>query len=264
MTLHDSYARFTPYELAFPKLDRLEELIVRIEQEVKAQSVDLSNLNTFFAMEPLDAFVREIQGSNALPKTIYQYITLVFHAVHFHQAGCPIYLLSEDVTRDLVKNHQGGQPTPPESSGYMQLPQHLLWISDADSSAPESIDGIFWVLSSHKTLYSLLIAGLRPDRPGFTIVPVPEAPVSDAGSWVDAVVRNGMDDFSSQLPGSDLDQLHALQTSGEVLKLLARFFAYVSSVQDMSEMVNPRASDQMDPAPSALPYFRVTQNAQRV
>lgn len=261
MTLHDSYARFTPYELAFPTLDRLVELIVRIEEEANNQGVDLSDLNTFLAMGTVDAFVREIQGSNAPPKTVHQYITLVFHAVHFHQAGCPIYLLSENVTRDLVKNHQGGQPTPPESSGYMQLPQHLLWISDVDSSAPESIDGIFWVLSSHETLHSLLIAGLRPERPGFTIVPVPEAPVSDASSWVGAVVRNGMDDFSSQLPGSELDQLHALETSGEVLKLLARFFAYVSSVQDISKMVNPRASDQMDPAPSALPYFRVTQNA---
>ena len=258
MTLHDSYARFTPYELAFPALDRLEELIVRIAEEANNQNLDLSDLNTFLALGAVDTFVREIRESSAPPKTVYQYITLVFHAVHFHQAGCPIYLLSENMTRDLVKKHQGGQPTPPESSGYMQLPQHLFWISDADSSSPESIDGIFWVLSSHETLYSLLIAGLRPERSGFTIVPVPEAPVSDVSSWVEAVIRNGMDDFSSQLPGSELDQLHALETSGEVLKLLARFFAYVSSMQDISEMVNPGTGDQMDPVPSALPYYRIT------
>ena len=52
-----------------------------------------------------------------------------------------------------------------------------------------------------------------------------------------------------------------LETSGEVLKLLARFFAYVSSEQGAVEMVSSRASDQADPVPSALPFFRVTQNA---
>ena len=261
MTLHDSYARFTPYELAFPDQDLLDELIVGIEEEAKNQDADLSDPNTFFAMGRVDAFVREIQGPTALPETLYQYVTLVFHAVHFNQAGYPIYLLSENVTRDLVKNHRGGQPIPPESSGYMQLPQHLLWMSGADSGTPESIDGVFWVLSNRGTLHSLLIAGLRPDRPGFVIVPIPEAPVSEASSWVQAIVRNGMDDFSSQLPGGELDQLHALETSGEVLKLLARFFAYVSSVPGAVEMVSPNTSDQADPIPSTLPFSRVTQNA---
>ncbi|MEC9355345.1 MAG: hypothetical protein VX507_03840 [Gemmatimonadota bacterium] len=261
MTLHDSYARFTPYELAFPNLDHLEELILGVEEEAKNQGLDLSNLNTFFAMGHVDAFVREIQGPDALPETIYQYVTLVFHAVHFNQAGCPIYLLSENVARDLLENHPGGQPTPPQSSGYIQLPQHLLWMSGADSDTPESIDGVFWVLSNRGTLHSLLVAGLRPDRPGFVIVPVPEAPISEASNWVNAVVRNGMDDFSSQLPGGELDQLHALETSGEVLKLLARFFAYVSSMQGAVEKMSPSNKDQADPVPSILPFFRVTQNA---
>jgi len=58
-----------------------------------------------------------------------------------------------------------------------------------------------------------------------------------------------------------LDQLHALETSGEVLKLLARFFAYVSSVPGAVEMVSPNTSDQADPIPSTLPFSRVTQNA---
>jgi hypothetical protein len=261
MTLHDSYARFTPYELAFPNLDRLEELILGVEEEAKNQGVDLSDLNTFFAMGHVDAFVREIQGPDVLPETIYQYVTLVFHAVHFNQAGCPIYLLSENMARDLLENHRGGQPTPLECSGYIQLPQHLLWMSGADSGPPESIDGIFWVLSNRGTLHSLLIAGLRPDRPGFVIVSVPGAPISEASDWVKAVVRDGMDDFSSQLPGGELDQLHALETSGEVLKLLTRFFAYVSAVPGAVEMVSPNTSDQADPVPSALPFFRVTQNA---
>ena len=70
-----------------------------------------------------------------------------------------------------------------------------------------------------------------------------------------------MDDFSSQLPGGELDQLHALETSGEVLKLLARFFAYVSSMQGAVEKMSPSTKDQADPVPSTLPFFRVTHNA---
>ena len=58
MTLHDSYARFTPYELAFPDQDLLDELIVGIEEEAKNQDADLSDPNTFFAMGRVDAFVR--------------------------------------------------------------------------------------------------------------------------------------------------------------------------------------------------------------
>ena len=261
MTLHDSYARFTPYELAFPARDLLDELIVGIEEEAGRRGMDSSDLNAFFTMGRVDAFVREIQGPNALPETVHQYVALVFHAVHFTRAGCPIYLLSERIARHLVEDYWGGQPTPPEPSGYVQLPQHLFWMSSAGSDAPESIDGIFCVLSKRGMLHSLLITGLRPDRPGFATVPVQEAPVSEASSWVDAVVRDGTDDFSSQLPGGELDQLHSVETSGEVLKLLARFFAYISAVPDAIDTHHPSTNERVEPTPSALPFFRVTQDA---
>ena len=76
MTLHDSYARFTPYELAFPARDLLDELIVGIEEEAGRRGMDSSDLNAFFTMERVAAFVREIQGTNALPETVHQYVAL--------------------------------------------------------------------------------------------------------------------------------------------------------------------------------------------
>lgn len=171
--------------------------------------------------------VRELQGPEAPPDVVHRYGALVFHAFHFLEAGCPVFLLTAAVARYLVEAAPAGEPEPPAPSGYLQLPQHLFWSRAAEDGPPESVDGMFWCVSRRGLLHILVVTGMRGERPGFGAVPLPEAPLSDAGAWLQAEVREGGEDYRSSLPGRELDRLYSVETAGELLKLLARFFAYV-------------------------------------
>jgi hypothetical protein len=70
--------------------------------------------------------------------------------------------------------------------------------------------------------------------------------------------RGDGSDFSSSMPGGDIDTLYAFRTAGEVLKLLARFFAYAVSVPLALQGIAPDASDRDGPQPSSLPFTRVS------
>ena len=258
MTLHDAYARFTPYELAFPDSAALEALLIDIDEEAAHRGADPSDPDAFIMMGAVGAFVRDIQGPDAPPETIHQYGALVFHAVHFTRSRCPVYVLGTHAARYLVEGAPEGAPTPPTPSGYLQLPQHLFWTSDLDEGSHESIDGIFWTVSEHERLHALLVTGVRPDRPGFGTVPVPEAPLGEAPSWLDAAVRAHGADFTSALPRGELDGLYSVEAAGEVLKLLARFFAYVAAVPEAVEEHGAATASDDQPPPSTLPFSRVT------
>jgi hypothetical protein len=72
-----------------------------------------------------------------------------------------------------------------------------------------------------------------------------------------ARAREKGDDYLSTLPGAQLDGLYAVETAGELLKLLARFFAYVQAAPSMLERVSPSTGSALGPRPSALPFVRV-------
>jgi hypothetical protein len=46
------------------------------------------------------------------------------------------------------------------------------------------------------------------------------------GHWGDAQMRTNPPDFANVLPGGELQKLHALDTTGEVWKLISRVFWY--------------------------------------
>lgn len=264
MSLHDEYARMTPFEIAFPDEERLLRLVEEVIEEASSRSVDASLPGIFLTLGSVGDFVREIQGPDAPEGATLQYGALVFQAVHFIQEGRPLFLLETSATRRLVEGPMVADPNPPSSSGYLQLPQHLFWMSGTHEEAPESMDGFFWVASASGLLHVLPITGMLPDRPGFRALPLPDAPLSAASQWLDADMRGGTADYASTLPGHDLDGLYSVETAGEVLKLLARFFAYLGSIPAGGEDnratlrgTPPRESPTDGPRPSALPYTRV-------
>jgi hypothetical protein len=156
-----------------------------------------------------------------------------------------------------VEGAVAAEPRPPEPAGYLQLPQHLVWMGGADGAAPESVDGIFWVASKAGALNALPITGVLPDGPGFRALPLPEAPLRDAPAWLDTDVRVDGEDFSSALPGHELDGLYAVETAGEVLKLLARFFAYLWAAPQAREPGAAPGHGSPGPRASKLPYTHV-------
>lgn len=256
MSLHDDYARVTPFEIAFPDRGSLEALSSAVEQEIAERGGKASVPEVFASLSVVDDFVRGLAGRESASGAARYYGVLAFHAVHFVRAGCPLYLLDAAVARDLVETSPAGVPTPPDAAGYLQLPQHLFWIERSTDGTPESMDGVFWTVTEGR-LYVLSITGVRPERPGFGALSLPAAPLADAAEWLSASARETADDFSGMLPGGDLDELYSVETAGELLKLLARFFAYAANRPAALERSSPRGGGAEAPRPSALPYIHV-------
>jgi hypothetical protein len=259
MSLHDQYARLTPFEVAFPDRTVLAALSDRVAHETQGRGTDDTLPEVFMTTAAVSELVRAMRGPDTPPETTYPLASLIYQSVHFLRAGCPLYLLETAAVRKLTEGSPGGSTAePPTNAGYLQLPQHLVWTGDGPSGAgaPESLDGVFWTLSGSGMLNALPIAGMLPDRPGFGALPLPAAPIADARAWLHVDARASGDDFASRLPGGELDELYAVEAAGEILKLLGRFFALVSAEPASREERAPGAAG--GPRPSTLPYTRVS------
>lgn len=261
MSLHDEYARITPFELALRDEDRASELVDAATEEAEGRGVDLEELDGFLTLGAAAAFVGEVAGEDADPSALHRFGPLAYHAVRFVSAGRPLYVLTTHAVRYLVEGTPEGEPAPPTEAGYVQLPQHLVWTRAAED-APESVDGIFWSTTPSGLLHALLATGIRPDRPGLGVVPLPAGPLDDAPGWLEHDARENEGDFTTDLPGAELDALYEIRTAGEVFKLLGRFFAHMDASPDAvgaEERTEPSADG--GPRPSALPFRRVTLGA---
>jgi len=258
MSLHDAYARLTPFEIAFPDPEAIQRLVDEIDEEASSRGVDPSLVGVFLTLGSVDDFVRALQPPGASSSAMAQYGALVFQAVHFARAGRPVYLVDTPTVRRVLEGAPAGEPAPPAPAGYVQLPQHLVWMDGGEAGAPESVDGVFWAVTADGTLHTLPVTGVLPDGPGFRALPLPEAPLADAEVWMNIEMRESGADFSSWLPGHELDGLYGVRTAGEVLKLLARFFAHMVATADVGGVRGPApAPQEPGPRPSALPYTRV-------
>ncbi len=263
MSLHDEYARLTPFELALPRPEAAADFVDAVRAECEESSWASHDLMSFLRLSAADAFVSALAGPEVDAPALHPFGALAFHCFHYAVAECPTYVLSTHVARYLTGGAPGGRPVPPSPAGYLQLPQHLFW-AEGDAGAPESIDGLFWTTSPDEVLRSMLVIGLRPDRAGIGSVLMPDAPLADAAEWLEVEARPEGADFSTSIPGGDIDGLYEIRTAGEVLKLLARFFAYAEGVPEAlvegapAPPTDPRPGT---PRPSRLAYQRVVLSA---
>lgn len=260
MALHDSYARRTPFELAFPDRTRAEALAEDSLEEAGARGVDAHEPQMFATLGSVGAFLSELRGPDAPPEAVHQYAALAFHGVHFVRAGFPLYLVGAAATRRLVAKTPSHEPRPPSPAGYLQLPQHMIWVEGDEREVPESADGMFWTVTPSGLLHVLLVTGVRPDRPGVGVVPLPSAPLADAERWASTEVRGAGEgtDFASSIPGASLDELYGIRSAGEPLKLLARFFALTGAEPDTLVAHDPPSDAGPEgPVPSSFPFKRV-------
>ena len=256
MSLHDDYTRITPFEVAFPDRARLEALAATAAEEASSRGADATVLDEFVGLASVGAYLGELHGKDEPRVALLDYGRLVFQAVRFVAAGCPVFLLEAGAARRLVAAAPAGEPVLLAPAGYVQLPQHLFWTGAGADGAPESLDGMFWTATRAGTLHVLAIAGMRPDRPGFGTLTLPDAPLEHAREWMHASVRESGRDYASSLPGAALDELYGIEAAGELLKLLARFFAYAATTPVALEK-RPPTRAATGPRPSALPYTRV-------
>ena len=106
-------------------------------------------------------------------------------------------------------------------AGYVQLPQHMVWADEAGAARPESVDGFFWAAAPEYAFHAAAVAGMRQGRPGYGVIPAPPQPLNSLSSWTTAPAREGGGEFSTNLPGAQLDGLVGIRTPAELLKLVA-------------------------------------------
>ena len=302
MAIHDAWARRTPYELFLPDDDFARERFAAIRAEAEERRTGTRDPERFVLLMAAGETLQELRGPGDDAERLAQHGHLLFHAFHFHEAGEPLWLLTTPAARYVVEAAGDGgavPPRPPTAAGYLQLPQHLFWLAGggeargggvspgggrghgADAGGPEdagdagsppqSVDGIFWTVDDPDgdgaaEVSVLAVTGVRPDRPGFGVVPVQGAPLADAGSWVSTPMRPDGEDFRSEMPGADIDALYELRTAGELLKLLARAWTLADiEGADLREPPEPGAADDPaaapapgGPPPSGLPWYRIS------
>jgi len=193
---------------------------------------DLSDPERFVLLSEVGATLRLIQGEDDPPELIQQHGVLLFHAYHFWKEGQPFYQLETGVVRYLVETGPGLEewtPSLPGAAGYLQLPQHLFWVPGGEDTPPESLDGFFWSAPDGENVSLLLTMGMRWDRPGLSVVPLPTLPLTAAGEWAAMAVRPDGQDFQSSLPGSELENLYAVEAGAEAVKLAMRVFWYLDT-----------------------------------
>ena len=139
-------------------------------------------------------------------------------------------------------------------AGYLQLPQHLAWL--AAETPPESVDGFFWHADARGTLHLALAAGVRTDRAGYLFVPVPPQPLAALPEWVRGPAREGGGDFTTELPGAELDALVGIQTPAEVYKLAGLLLRRMEAASGSDVRPPPQAESEATheggPRPTAL------------
>lgn len=266
MQFHDEYARITPFELAFPDRDQAEGLVADVRAEAERRGADVQDWGAFNMLTSVAGFLQNLREPDAPPEAFMDYGALAYHAHHFLDAQAPVFVVSTHVARYLVDGGADAEGVEaPARAGYAQLPRNLFWIhSGAEGEPAEAVDGFFWFVGEDGLLRLLLAVGMREGRPGLGVVRMPEVPFSEAPTWLTAEIRPEGRDFATTLPGGEMEGLYTLTTTGEVLKLVARLFAYMGGVPDgvgPSSTAGAIESGAGQPAPSVLPFRRVTLHA---
>lgn len=227
MRIHDSYARVTPYEIAIPGREFAQERFELIQEEAGQRGADIWDPGAFSMLAQSGDAVRDIRVEDEDPVLFVQYGVILFHAFHFWNAGEPLYLVRAEAAGQLVAGPSASGPADwsfavPDRAGYAQLPHHLFWARPDPDGPAEPVDGFFWALTPAGSLHLMAASGMRADRPGFGVLPVPGIPAEEASRCAAGRVRERGEDFESTLPGGE--ELCSIETLGEVVKLAGRLF----------------------------------------
>jgi hypothetical protein len=256
--------RRTPYELVFVDGGH-EEALHTIAREAESRAVDPASAERFVLLEGSGQLLRALRPDASSPATITQYGALVYQAFHFLREGRPLFVLDEPALRALLAEppHVGDwELTAPARAGYLQLPRNLVWAPGEEDSAAEPVDGFFWTLapdlaSPAARLLLALILGVRPGRAGFGVIEAAATvPPPPAAHWADTATRETGTDFANILPGGEIQQLFALTSFGEALRLASLVFhaAVAAGVVGPEE----RAQQDASPSPHVLPPTELT------
>ena len=233
MATRDDSVRLSPYELLFPEAGFPDERFPAIEEEAEERGVDTGNPAAFVMLGSVQGIMADLREDDADPQAAHDHGGVLFFAYRMWRAGPSVTPVHADTLRELLSSPPADPSTADddwtaalaEQAGYIRLPRHLLWLEE---DPPESVDGVFWAADRTGVINLALVTGVRPDRPGYGIVPVPPQPLATLPGWAAGPAREGGGDFTTALPGAELDGLFGLRTPAEVFKLAALLLRHLT------------------------------------
>ena len=263
MPIHDAYARATPFERWLPTPDFVDRHFPAIRDEARERGVDLVDPGAFAVLEAAASVLDELRMPEDSLETLPRHAAVLFHAFHHDAAGRPLLLVRESAVRAAVTGAEAPGSVPGDREGlmpggYVQLPQHLVWVRMDGEAPPQSLDGFFWTVPGDGSVHLMAVAALLERGSGFTTLMIPPAPFADRPLWTDQAMRSqGGPDFACELPGAELEGLLEVRTAGELLKLAARLDAGAASRAPLKSgpQGGPSPPERAVPRPSSLAYL---------
>ncbi len=267
MPIHDAYARRTPYELLLPTPDFLDRGFAGVEAEADERGVDPANPAAFTMLGAVQGMLAELRPADAAAVAAHDLASVLYFAYRMWKAGPAVCLVRAATLRRWLAAEEIDGPSAARDldalagrAGYVQLPQHLLWMEGDEGSAEasddgrESVDGLFWAADDGGILHLALATGLWRDRPGYTVVHVPPQPLAAMVGWASGPVRDDGDDYDVSLPGAEMSGLLGIRTPAEVYKLAALALGRLDVARDAAAPSPPdREADGSSPRPTGLP-----------
>ncbi len=230
-------ARITPYERILEPLEQHEFPAIR--DEAASRGTDIKRRDQFLLLASVGATMQELISDDAPAEATDEYAELLFHAFHFWAFGRRLYAFERDAAESLLAPHLdlGHWILAAPPSCYLQLPNQLVWARVAAEAAYEPVDGCFVFVDetlpapdAGAHLRILLLLGVRPDRPGVSLVSYrtdldPRTAAAHAAHpW-----RAEGSPFANTIPGGERMGFHSISTTSELEGFVLRALWYLDT-----------------------------------
>ncbi|HXY31020.1 MAG TPA: hypothetical protein VEI06_09950 [Gemmatimonadaceae bacterium] len=223
-------ARLTPYELLLHPLEGRDFPAIRAEAEERR--VDASDRDQILLLGATAGVLEQWVGEDTPPEAIDEFGELLFHGFEFWSTGRRLYLLSERTVSLLAQPSYAmadwALAAPPSS--YLQLPYQRFWSRVSPHAPFEPVDGIFVATRDLGTgregaieLRALMVLGLRPERPGISLIPARlVVRRGEESRFASPPWRGDGPPFANALPGGERKGYRAIVTADELTALVVR------------------------------------------
>lgn len=205
--------RPTPFDLVFGPL--AEERFPPIRAAFEASHGDPRDRDAFLMVREVIQLIHDLRPDEGMGEEIRQLAALLHHAYLFWLAGTPTLEITSAELTALLRDERSapGDAAAPPPAFYVQFPERRVWAEVVAGAAHEPLDGCFLVLGGDDSLAVLAAFGLRPDRPGLSVVEV-------AGPRTSRLVRpDGAPLFAPVLEGGAPAGLASITGGEELLEL---------------------------------------------
>jgi hypothetical protein len=255
-------ARITPYEALLQPLETVAWPPIR--EEAASRGTDTRRRDQFVLLGSVGATLRDVVPDDAPADATEEYAELLYHAFQFWSFGKRLYVLSREALELLASPSYalGTWEVAGPPACYVQFPTQRVWARVAADAAFEPVDGCFIVVDdtmaapqSGAHLRALLVLGLRPERPGISLVSYrTDLDPRNAAALAERPWREDSEPFGNAIPGGERQALHAITTTSELEAIALRVLHYLDRHPDRLVAGTPDAADEDG---TTLPYTTV-------